>query len=391
MSEYRTKRPHPNPPPRAGEGMGGGGFPNGHRALASAAKIGPRLLKWYDRHGRKELPWKQSHDPYHVWISEVMLQQTQVTTVVPYFARFIARFPTIAALARADINSVLHLWTGLGYYARARNLHSAAKTLVREHDAKIPRDFEAVQALPGIGRSTAGAILALAYGERHAILDGNVKRVLARFHAVDVPLHGTAVEQRMWQLAEHHTPRTRVADYTQAIMDLGATLCRRGQPECGRCPLVRDCAAHASGDPASYPRTAARKALTVRSVKMLLIQDAKGRVLLTRRPPTGIWGGLWGLPECDARDVRAWCRKTFGLDVAPERKWPLLRHTFSHFHLDIHPIPARLVSANACVMEDAESVWYNCRQPDERGLAAPVKRLLDQLLLRARRGSRECT
>ncbi len=343
----------------------------------NSARIGPRLLRWYDRHGRKDLPWK-SGDPYHAWLSEVMLQQTQVATVIPYFARFIKRFPTIKRLARADIDDVLHLWAGLGYYARARNLHRAAQILVEEHGGAMPHDFGAVAALPGIGRSTAGAILALSYGSRHPILDGNVKRVLARYHAIDAPLKGSAIEQQLWALTDHHTPRARVADYTQAIMDLGATLCRRGEPDCPRCPLRADCAARAAGNPEDYPRTTARKTLPTRAVQMLLIQDAKGRVLLQRRPPTGIWGGLWSLPECRARDIRAWSRSTLGLEIAPERSWAPLRHTFSHFHLDIHPVPARLLSATAA-MESADTVWYNCQRPDARGVAAPVKRLLDQL------------
>ncbi len=356
--------------------------------LANKAKIGPRLLRWYDRHGRKQLPWK-SGDPYHVWLSEIMLQQTQVATVIPYFARFVKRFPAIERLARASIDDVLHLWSGLGYYARARNLHRAARIMASEHGGAIPRDFDAVADLPGIGRSTAGAILALAYGRRHPILDGNAKRVLARYHGVDQPLKGSAVQKKLWRLAEFHTPRTRVADYTQAIMDLGATLCRRGQPECARCPLRADCAAHAAGNPADYPRAAARKTLRARSVQMLIIRDAGGRVLLQRRPPVGIWGGLWGLPECNARDVRTWCRTTLGLDVAPERAWPTLRHTFTHFHLDIRPVPARLLNGNArkratppmagTMMENSDTVWYNCRRPDARGVATPVKHLLEQM------------
>jgi len=336
------------------------------------------VLRWYDRHGRKDLPWK-SGDPYHVWLSEIMLQQTQVATVIPYFARFTERFPTIASLARADVNAVLHQWSGLGYYARARNLHRAAQILVREHGGRIPRDFDAVASLPGIGRSTAGAILAQAYGQRHPILDGNVKRALSRYHAIDEPLAGAAIERRLWDLADHHTPSDRTADYTQAIMDFGATLCRRTQPLCIRCPVRKDCAAFAKGTPASYPRRHDRKRVPTRSVKMLLIHDERGRVLLQRRPPVGLWGGLWGLPELRARDVREWSQTTLGLDIEPQARWPRLRHSFSHFHLDIQPIPARLVRANARVVESGDMVWYNCRQPDERGLAAPVKRLLDQL------------
>jgi A/G-specific adenine glycosylase len=387
---------------------------------SAARSLSSRLLAWYDRHGRKDLPWK-SGNPYHVWLSEIMLQQTQVATVIPYFKRFIARFPTIRALARADVDAVLHLWSGLGYYARARNLHRAAQVLAAECGGRVPRDFDAVAAVPGIGRSTAGAILAQAYGERHPILDGNVKRVLVRYHAIDAPLAGAAVERRLWELADQHTPRTRVADYTQAIMDLGATLCRRTQPACPRCPLHRDCAAHAEGRPETYPRPKPRKTVPVRSVRMLLIQDGRGHILLQRRPPAGIWGGLWGLPECTARDARAWCRVALGLEIETGKRWPTLRHSFSHFHLDIQPIPARLVNGSrrmmsepklsrthlTCVpagecpateeraeaykrkgiaprmvgtaMENPDIVWYNCREPDERGLAAPVRRLLDQL------------
>jgi A/G-specific adenine glycosylase len=349
------------------------------RSRAIKPKIGPRLLRWYDRHGRKDLPWKRHDDPYRVWLSEIMLQQTQVATVIPYFARFAKRFPTVAALARADVNAVLHQWSGLGYYARARNLHRAARIIVREHGGRIPREFDAVASLPGIGRSTAGAILAQAYGQRHPILDGNVKRVLARYHAINEPLAGIAIERRLWELAERHTPRTRAADYTQAIMDLGATICRRTQPLCAKCPVRGGCAAFARGTPESFPLRRERKPVPTRSVKMLLIRDARGRVLLQRRPPVGLWGGLWGLPECRARDVRAWSRSTLGLDIEPQPPLPRLRHSFSHFHLNIQPIPARLAGAGNEAMEGGETVWYNCRQPDERGLAAPVKRLLDQL------------
>lgn len=399
----------------------------------SKRTLAARLLRWYDRHGRKDLPWK-SGDAYHVWLSEIMLQQTQVATVIPYFQRFVARLPTIRSLARADINAVLHLWSGLGYYARARNLHRAAQILTRDYGGRVPPDFEAVVSLPGIGRSTAGAILAQAYGQRHPILDGNVKRVLARYHAIAEPLQGSNVEQRLWELAEYHTPRARVADYTQAIMDIGATLCRRTQPPCARCPLRRGCAAHAEGRPETYPRPKPRNTtVPVRAVQMLLIRDEAGRILLQRRPPAGIWGGLWGLPECTTRDVRAWCRDTLGLNIEADKRWPTLRHSFSHFHLEIHPIPARLINGGArsaagtapwtvataagepgssrahltcgragerpavrgragayprkrvasgttgTAMESTDLVWYNYRKPDERGLAAPVRRLLEQL------------
>ncbi len=339
-------------------------------------RIHRRLLAWYDRHGRHDLPWQKSRDPYRVWVSEIMLQQTQVATVIPYYARFLKRFPDVRSLARARIDSVLHHWTGLGYYARARHLHAAARVIVHEHGGRFPRTIEAVAALPGIGRSTAGAILAFAFGQRHAILDGNVRRVLARYHALATPPASAAEE--LWQLAEHHTPRQRVADYTQAIMDLGATVCRR-RPDCPGCPLRRGCAAHRAGNPADYPQTPARRATPVRKVNMLLLHDARGRVLLVRRPPTGVWGGLWSLPESTGANARAWCRDTFGLDIRTQKPWPVLRHAFSHFRLDITPIPARVTGTCAVAMENGETVWYNPVRPAKLGLAAPVKQLLEQL------------
>ena len=348
-------------------------------ARRTSRPIARALLAWYDRHGRKDLPWKRSGDPYHVWLSEVMLQQTQVATVTPYFEHFTKRFPDIDALACAKLDAVLHQWTGLGYYARARNLHKAAQMIVRDHRGVFPRDIDAVQGLPGIGRSTAGAILALAFKQRHPILDGNVKRVLARYHAIDVPLKGRDIESRLWEHAERHTPAARVADYTQAIMDLGATLCRRGQPECERCPLARGCAAHRLGIAAQLPRPAVRGALPVKRIYMVLVRDRKGRVLLQRRPPAGIWGGLWGLPECRTKSIDGWLRAEYGLDVQLGRPWPRLRHSFSHFHLDITPVPARVTGSARRAMETGETVWYNTALPDERGLAAPVKRLLLQL------------
>ncbi len=351
----------------------------------SERPISRRLLAWYGHHGRKALPWKRRRDAYRIWVSEVMLQQTQVAAVIPYFERFIARFPDVRSLARARLDEVLHLWTGLGYYARARNLHKAAQRIVKEHGGRFPRAFEVVADLPGIGRSTAGAILTLAFDQRHPILDGNVKRVLARYHAIATPLNKRETETRMWQLAEKHTPRTRVADYTQAIMDLGATLCTRTKPQCPACPLRKTCHAFQLGAPQNFPvRTAARR-VPVKATQMLMIRDARGRVLLARRPPAGLWGGLWGFPECANGNARHWCRKSLGFDIRMESPWPTLRHSFSHFHLDITPIPARLVGGTGRAMENAETVWYNVRRPDRRGFSAPVKHLLEQL-----RMMREC-
>ena len=345
----------------------------------SERPISRRLLAWYDRHGRKTLPWKRKRDAYRIWVSEIMLQQTQVATVIPYFKRFIARFPDVRSLARADLDEVLHLWTGLGYYARARNLHQAAQRIVKEHAGAFPRHYEAVADLPGIGRSTAGAIFALAFNQRHPILDGNVKRVLARYHAIESPLNQRETEERLWQLAEKHTPRTRVADYTQAIMDLGATVCTRTKPQCSACPLRTNCRACRLGTPQDYPVRATRRITPVKATRMLMIRDARGRVLLQRRPPAGLWGGLWGFPECANSNARQWCHKILGINIHTESPWPTLRHSFSHFHLDITPIPAQLVGGTDQAMENAETVWYNVRRPDQRGFSAPVKYLLDEL------------
>jgi len=347
----------------------------------SAPAFSDRLLEWFDAHGRKDLPWQ--HDPaiYRVWISEVMLQQTQVGSVIPYYQRFVRRFPDRPALAAAALDEVLHLWSGLGYYSRARNLHRAAVLIREQHGGEFPQDIEPLMALPGIGRSTAGAILALACGQRQPILDGNVKRVLARFHAVDGWPGKASVEKELWRLAERHTPHKRVAHYTQAIMDLGATVCTRGGPDCPRCPLCASCRAHILGRVADFPAPRPRKVIPVRRTTMLLLSNPAGAILLQRRPPTGIWGGLWSLPEyaddtTDEATLHHWCRQRLGYEVDAVRHWPTFRHTFSHFHLDVTPVHGQVKDASSGVMEGGATVWYNTRQPDARGLAAPVKRLL---------------
>ena len=338
------------------------------------------LLDWFDRSGRKDLPWQGVRDPYVVWVSEIMLQQTQVSTVIPYFRKFMARFPDVQKLASADIDEVLHLWAGLGYYARGRNLHRAAQLIVAQTGGAFPQTLEAMRALPGVGRSTAGAILAFASGQRHAILDGNVKRVLSRYHGISGWPGTRSVEDKLWILAENHTPYERIEDYTQAIMDLGATVCRRTRPDCDNCPLRGNCVARRDGNPQAYPGRSARKSLPVKQVRMIMLRDASNRVLLQQRPPSGIWGGLWGFPECaHGTDIATCCQASLGLEVATEAPWPVQRHSFTHFRLDITPIPARLLRSSTAVMENMRTVWYNVEQPDELGLATPVKKLLLQL------------
>ncbi len=337
-----------------------------------------RVLAWYDAHGRKDLPWQCEASPYRVWVSEIMLQQTQVATVIPYFERFTARFPDVLALAEAAEDEVLHLWSGLGYYARARNLHRAARLVRDVHGGVFPETLAAVQALPGIGRSTAAAILSLARDQSHPILDGNVKRVFARHAGVEGWPGEAAVLAQLWRIAEARVPAERTGPYNQAMMDLGAMVCTRTKPGCRACPVAEDCVARAEGRQHELPPPRPRKTLPVREAWMLLAVDGTGRVLLERRPPVGIWGGLWSLPECvPGTDVPAWARAWLGLALGRIERWAPLRHTFSHFHLDITPLRAEARDA-AGVMDD-ERVWYNVAAPDVRGLAAPVQKLLSLL------------
>ena len=338
-----------------------------------------RLLDWFDQHGRHDLPWQQRGNAYFTWLSEIMLQQTQVATVIPYFERFTDMFPTINDLATAPMDAVLHQWTGLGYYARARNLHKAAQIIAAQHHGQFPTVFDDVLALPGIGRSTAGAILAQAFGQRHPILDGNVKRVLARLYAIEGWPGKKAVENQLWQCAQALTPDDRVADYTQAIMDLGATLCTSRKPDCPACPFQADCRACQQGEPTAYPSPKPKKTLPVKTTYMLLVEKSENEFLLQQRPPTGIWGSLWSLPECPLEtDIANWCHETLGLQVDQLRHDEVMRHTFSHFHLDIHPVRACVKDHTSRVMESVPTVWYNSRQPDVLGLPAPVKLLLER-------------
>jgi len=338
------------------------------------------VLQWFAAHGRTDLPWQQQPTPYRVWVSEIMLQQTQVATVIPYFERFMQRFPDLQSLAVADPDAVLHHWSGLGYYARARNLQAAARQVVERHGGVFPQDLEAVMALPGIGRSTAAAILSLACGQAHAILDGNVKRVLARVHAVAGWPGQSAVLRTLWSLAEQYTPAQGCAAYTQAMMDLGATVCTRTRPQCDACPVSAVCVACAQGNPTDYPSPRPKKTLPVRAVQMLMLCNNDGEVLLERRPPTGIWGGLWSLPEFDeATLITGWCRDRLGMAVAGRTCWPVMRHTFSHFHLDITPVLVQATTTGECVRDEARQLWYKLGGEQQTGLAAPVSKLLLQL------------
>ena len=342
--------------------------------------IAPRLLAWFDVHGRHDLPWQRERTPYTVWVSEVMLQQTQVTTVVPFYLRFIARFPTVEALAAAPLDEVLKHWSGLGYYARARNLWSAARAVVERHGGRVPETFDDLHALPGIGRSTAGAILAQARGARFPILDGNAKRVLARHHAIAGWPGERDVQDALWALAERHTPRTRVADYTQAIMDLGATLCTRARPACTVCPLAETCAACRAGTQAAYPAPRPKRSRARRSVTVLVVEDPDGCVLLARRPARGIWGGLYSFPELADGDTAAeWCARTLGASVAAERELTTIEHGFTHFDLDLAPRWLRLAASPRVVQDRDDLLWHRPSAAPAVGIPAPVAALFDSL------------
>ncbi len=309
-----------------------------------------------------------------------MLQQTQVVTVEPYFERFMASFPDVGTLAGAPRDDVLARWSGLGYYARARNLHDAAKIVVARHDGRLPADLDSLMALPGIGRSTAGAILALGFGRHAVILDGNVKRVLARYRAVEGWPGRTPVSRRLWALAAKLTPAQRVADYTQAIMDLGATVCTRKSPRCEDCPVRKACEARKAGTQDDFPGRKPRSERRRRRVAVLLVRDADRRILLQRRPDTGVWGGLYSLPElADARSAPTWCADRLGAEVARSRMLDPIEHSFTHFDLRMEPLVLDLQGRARVVMDEANWLWYKPQDELKVGVAAPIATLLGSL------------
>jgi A/G-specific adenine glycosylase len=337
------------------------------------------LVEWHARQGRHDLPWQQDRNPYRVWVSEIMLQQTQVATVIPYYERFMERFGDVRSLAAAPIDDVLHLWAGLGYYARARNLHRAAVRILDEFGGEFPSTFDEVASLPGIGRSTAGAILALSRGKRFPILDGNVKRVLSRFFGVEGDLSERVNTTHLWELAERCTPSHHVDVYTQAIMDLGATLCVRRKPLCDYCPLAERCYARYTGRQHEIPAPRRARSRHTRHAYMLIALREDGSVLLERRPASGIWGGLWCLPEFDT-DSAARSYAINHLSHVRLQPQPLepIGHAFTHFDLVVAPLLATC-DGTAGVMDAPEIVWYNPREPAAIGLPAPIKTLLERV------------
>ncbi len=348
-------------------------------------EFAPRLIAWQRAHGRHDLPWQGTHDAYRIWLSEIMLQQTQVSSVIAYYTRFLHRFPDVHTLAAAPLDDVMALWSGLGYYSRARNLHRCAQQVVA-HGGTFPADPAALSELPGIGRSTAAAIAAFAFGVRSPILDGNVKRVLARAYGIEGYPGEKRVENAMWALAQALVPpagalaaetHARMSGYTQGLMDLGATVCARGQPACNRCPFEADCAARLSGRQRILPQARPRKAVPTRSTLMLILRH-RDRVLLERRPPSGIWGGLWSLPQAaDDASLTVYAQR-FGAR-APFAKLNTMSHAFTHFKLDIEPRLAELTQISAQVAEGDDHAWVALQDIDAYGLPAPVRRLLEGL------------
>ena len=361
-------------------------------------KFSDRLLRWFDQHGRHDLPWQINPTPYRVWVSEIMLQQTQVATVIPYYQRFMKRFNEIESLAKSSLDDVLQHWAGLGYYARGRNLHKAAQIIIREYHGIFPDDIEAVNALPGIGRSTAGAILALSKNQRHAILDGNVKRVLCRYHGIKGFPGIRKIESKLWEVAEQHTPENRAADYTQAIMDMGATLCTRSKPDCASCPQRSDCYANKHAQTAMLPHPRPKRNRPEKHRYMLAMINSDNKVALFKRPPSGIWGGLYSLPEFDSKQACSERLATYKIDEpAPLRTGEDIQHAFSHFNLLITPlilfVPDKTLSRilsftsnkfdgnNLGVIMGDNTVYrlFSDTTQPHVGVPAPIQRLLDNL------------
>ncbi len=340
-----------------------------------------QLLTWYQHHGRHDLPWQKHPNPYRVWISEIMLQQTQVTTVIPYYQRFMRSFPSLKSLATASIDNVLSHWSGLGYYARARNLHRSAIIIHEKHHGRFPRSVEALSHLPGIGPSTAGTIASFSMNIPATILDGNVKRVLTRYFAIEGWPGKTEIHQQLWKIAEANTPKKAVNHYNQAIMDLGAAICTRTKPKCALCPLSKGCSAHQAGRETEFPYRKKAAKRPTKQVHTLLLKQAPGEILLERRPPTGIWGGLWGFPECGINeDVEQHCQKYYQSKVIDYQKWEIIHHQFSHFHLEINPILLFVKPTPHQVMDSGTQVWYNINDALPGGIPSPVQALLKQFI-----------
>lgn len=357
-----------------------------------------QVLAWFDIHGRKHLPWQQDINAYRVWISEIMLQQTQVATVIPYFERFMQSFPDVKTLAEADIDNVFHHWSGLGYYTRAKNLHKSAQMIMQDFNGEFPDNQADVMLLPGIGQSTSGAICSIAYKQPTAILDGNVKRVLARVFAIEGWPGKNDVLKQLWAVAEAHTPQQRTNDHTQAMMDLGATLCTRSKPACQQCPVQAHCKAYKTDTIANFPGKKPRKVVPVKNTCMLVINN-DDKVLLQQRPITGIWPGLWSFTEMPLMesqeatlDDKALKTQLIHMGLPTPDSFEFMqgfRHTFSHYHLDIQILVLNYQKQPCKAVMESGQLWYNPKKPAEVGLAAPVTKILKRLQQQSSRQQQE--
>jgi A/G-specific adenine glycosylase len=332
-----------------------------------------QLIKWYQKHGRHDLPWQKNQTPYRVWISEIMLQQTQVTTVIPYYERFMQSFPTIKSLALASEDEVLAHWSGLGYYARARNIHKSAKIIHEKYRGKFPKTIDDITELPGIGKSTAGAIISFAHQEKGVILDGNVKRVLTRYFAMDSSINEKSTIDQLWQLAEKLTPEKHANHFNQAMMDLGATLCTRSKPRCTDCPFKKTCQAHQQHNPTFYPVKTIKKTRPVKQKRLLIIENQQGEILLTKRPAKGIWGGLWSLPEIE---LNTSYDKFENITLHYHDEYEKIIHQFTHYTLEIFPMH---LTTKQNKLTSANFVWYNTNNPLPGGIPSPITKILQEL------------
>lgn len=351
-----------------------------------------QLLNWYELHGRRDLPWQANKTPYRVWVSEIMLQQTQVKTVIPYYQRFMQRFPMVDSLAEAELDEVLQLWTGLGYYARARNLHKTAQIILNENNkfsnTEFPKTLVDLQALPGIGRSTAGAILSLTNQQRQPILDGNVKRILSRYFLIEGWTGKASVSKELWEYAEQVTPEERYSEFNQALMDLGSSLCSRSKPQCPSCPLHTNCRAFQQQLTAHYPASKPRKNIPEKSSYFLMLSTTDSRVLFEQQPSQGLWGGLWTFPqfpqlpqlEKQQSEFEHWLDYHKLVRMSKYHFWTPFRHTFSHYHLDIHPVHLK-VTAGSSVMDRDDLSWCDIKKPLKFGIPAPTSKLVSRLIL----------
>lgn len=350
--------------------------------MFTAPQFQRKLLGWFDQNGRKNLPWQHDKTPYRVWVAEIMLQQTQVATVIPYYLRFMQTFPSIAALASSDLDQVLHLWTGLGYYSRAKNLHNTARIIMSQFAGDFPSQLSDLLTLPGIGTSTAGAIRACAFNHKATILDGNVKRVLTRLYGITEPINQKEIETQLWEIAEKLTPSKRIADYTQAMMDLGATLCTRSKPLCTTCPMQTICKAKQTDIVDQLPNKIRKKPIPVKQTCFLILQY-KQEILLEKRTHKGVWQGLWSFPEVSAsiplRKIKETVCEEFGVTIAKAKTFATFRHTFSHYHLDITPIHLAITKKTHKKIAEDKQLWYSLQTPNAIGLPKPIKQLLDQI------------